>query len=90
MAILVERKAEIIAEFANEPGDTGSPEVQIALLTEDIKNLTVHMQQHRKDYGSRRGLLGMVARRAKLLKYLRGRRPANHDSIVLKLGLRVR
>lgn len=90
MAILPERKLEIVAEFATEKGDTGSPEVQIALATEHIKNLTVHMQSHKKDYGSRRGLLALVAKRAKLLKYLRGRRPESHNAIVLKLGLRVR
>ena len=90
MAIQAERKLEIVAEFATEAGDTGSPEVQIALLTEHIKNLTVHMQGHKKDYGSRRGLLGMVAKRAKLLKYLRRIRPESYAAIVAKLGLRAR
>jgi len=90
MAIIAERKLEIVAEFATEPGDTGSPEVQIALLTEHIKNLTVHMQGHKKDFGSRRGLLAMVAKRTKLLKYLRGRRPDSYAAIVAKLGLRAR
>lgn len=90
MAIEADRKKELVAEFATEPGDTGSPEVQIALLTEHIKNLTVHMQGHKKDYGSRRGLLAMVAKRAKLLKYLRRRRPDSYTAIVKRLSLRVR
>ncbi len=90
MAIETARKKEIVDEFAIEPGDNGSPEVQIALLTEHIKNLTTHMQSHRKDYGSRRGLLAMVAKRTKLLTYLRGRRPESYMAIVAKLGLRAR
>mgnify|MGYP000064516013 CR=1 FL=1 len=90
MAIIADRKKEIVAEFATEPGDTGSPEVQIALLTEHIKNLTVHMQAHKKDFASRKGLLAMVAKRTKLLKYLRRRRPDSYKAIVAKLGLRAR
>jgi len=90
MAIISERKLEIVAEFATEPGDTGSPAVQIALLTEHVKNLTVHMQTHKKDYASRRGLLAMVAKRTKLLKYLRRRNPESYTAIVAKLGLRAR
>jgi len=90
MAIESNRKKELVAEFATEPGDTGSPEVQIALLTEHVKNLTLHMQGHKKDYGSRRGLLAMVAKRTKLLKYLRRRRPDAYTAIVTRLNLRVR
>lgn len=90
MAIEKERKTEIVTEFAKEQGDNGSPEVQIALLTEHIKNLTKHMQAHKKDYGSRRGLLAMVAKRAKLLKYMRRTRPDDYTAIVAKLGLRAR
>jgi len=90
MAIVADRKKEIVAEFATESGDTGSPEVQIALLTEHIKNLTVHMQAHKKDFASRKGLLAMVAKRTKLLKYLRRRRPDSYTAIVAKLGLRAR
>ena len=67
MSITTEEKSRLIKEYATKDGDTGSPEVQIALLTEHIKNLTVHMKAHKKDYGSRRGLLAMVAKRAKLL-----------------------
>ena len=90
MAIESARKLEIVAEFATEPGDTGSPDVQIAILTEHIKNLTVHMQGHKKDYGSRRGLLAMVAKRDKLLKYLRRTRQDDYTALVAKLGLRAR
>jgi len=88
MAIAVERKAEIIREFANKDGDTGSPEVQVALLTEHIKNLTEHLKVHKKDFTSRRGLLQMVGTRRKLLRYLRRRTPEAYQSVVGKLGLR--
>ncbi|MDG1499315.1 MAG: 30S ribosomal protein S15 [Planctomycetota bacterium] len=90
MAIAAERKLEIVKEFANSDGDNGSSEVQIALLTENIKNLTEHLRTHKKDHGSRRGLLAMVARRAKLLKYLRNNRADSFRSIVAKLNLRAR
>lgn len=88
MAIAADRKAEIISEFAREEGDNGSPEVQIALLTEDVKNLTEHLKIHRKDFTSRRGLLMMVGRRSKLLRYLRRKSPERYTDIVQKLGLR--
>jgi small subunit ribosomal protein S15 len=88
MAIAADRKAEILSEFATKEGDTGSPEVQVALLTEDIKNLTEHLKVHRKDFTSRRGLLIMVGRRSKLLRYLRGKSPERYQAIVAKLGLR--
>ena len=88
MAIAADRKAEIISEFAQNEGDNGSPEVQIALLTEDIKNLTEHLKTHRKDFTSRRGLLMMVGRRSKLLRYLRRKSPERYTTIVSKLGLR--
>lgn len=88
MAIAADRKAELIKEFAREEGDTGSPEVQIALLTEDIKNLTEHLKIHRKDFTSRRGLLIMVGRRTKLLRYLRGKSPERYTAILGALGLR--
>ncbi|MEE2941515.1 MAG: 30S ribosomal protein S15 [Planctomycetota bacterium] len=88
MAILSARKAEIIKEFAREEGDTGSPEVQIALLTDDIKSLTEHLKVHRKDFTSRRGLLVKVGRRTKLLRYLRGRSPERYANIIARLGLR--
>jgi small subunit ribosomal protein S15 len=88
MAIAAQRKAQIIAEFATQKGDTGSPEVQIALLSEDIRNLTEHLKGNPKDYGSQRGLLGMVATRRRLLRYLRERTPERYVSIVQRLGLR--
>jgi len=88
MAITVERKAELIGQFATKKGDNGSPEVQVALLTENIKNLTEHLKTHRKDYTSRRGLLVMVWTRNKLLKYLRGTAPERYQSLIDRLGLR--
>ena len=88
MAIASERKAEIIQEFATKDGDTGSPEVQIALLTEHIRNLTEHLKQHKKDFTTRRGLLMMVGTRRKLLRYLRKHTPARYTDVVARLGLR--
>ncbi|HVS09746.1 MAG TPA: 30S ribosomal protein S15 [Planctomycetota bacterium] len=88
MAIAADRKAEIIKEFATEEGDNGSPEVQVALLTEHIRNLTEHLKVHRKDFTSRRGLLMMVGTRSKLLKYLRSRTPERYQALVQRLGLR--
>jgi small subunit ribosomal protein S15 len=88
MAIPADRKAEIIKTFATHPGDSGSPEVQVALLSEHVNNLTEHLKLHRKDYISRRGLLMMVGTRSKLLKYLRRREPARYTALVEKLGLR--
>ena len=88
MAILSARKAEIIKEFAREEGDTGSPEVQVALLTDDIKSLTEHLKVHRKDFTSRRGLLMKVGRRTKLLRYLRSRSPERYAGLIARLGLR--
>ncbi len=88
MAIVVTRKAEIIGQFATRKGDNGSPEVQVALLSENIKNLTQHLSTHRKDYTSRRGLLVMVGTRNKLLKYLRVHAPERYQSLIERLGLR--
>lgn len=88
MAITAERKKEIITEYATELGDTGSPEVQVAILTEHIGNLTEHLKVHRKDFTSRRGLLVMVGQRSKLLRYLRRRDPSRYQTIVKRLGLR--
>ena len=88
MAIAAERKGEIIKDFATKDGDTGSPEVQIALLTEHIRNLTEHLKVHKKDYASRRGLLKMVGRRSRLLRYLRDRSPDRYRAILERLGLR--
>ena len=88
MAITAERKKELIQEYATQSGDTGSPEVQVAILTEHILNLTEHLKVHRKDYTSRRGLLMMVGQRSKLLRYLRRRDPVRYQAIVQRLGLR--
>ena len=88
MAIAADRKTEIIEAYGQKAGDTGSPEVQIALLTEHILNLTEHLKVHRKDFASRRGLLMMVGQRSKLLRYLRRRNPERYKSIVQRLGLR--
>ncbi|MGD2016660.1 MAG: 30S ribosomal protein S15 [Planctomycetota bacterium] len=88
MAIATDRKAEIIKEFGKADGDTGSPEVQVALLTEDIRSLTEHLKVHRKDFTSRRGLLIKVGRRTKLLRYLRDRSPQSYADLIARLGLR--
>ena len=82
------KKAELIKEFATKPGDTGSPEVQIAILTERIKNLTEHMKDHKKDFASRRGLLMMVGQRRRLLAYVKKQNPARHETLIKRLGLR--
>ena len=78
----------LIDRFAREPGDTGSPEVQIALLTQRITHLTEHLKVHRKDFTSRRGLLVKVGRRTKLLRYRRSRSPERYANLIARLGLR--
>jgi small subunit ribosomal protein S15 len=83
-----ETKAKIVQEFARSEGDTGSAEVQIALLTESIKELTAHLKTHKKDNGTRRGLLGQVARRRRLLRYLKNTDSHRHHALVEKLGIR--
>jgi small subunit ribosomal protein S15 len=83
-----ERKTELIKQFAQTEGDTGSPEVQIALLTERINHLTEHFRTHHKDHASRRGLLMMVARRRGLLDYLKNGSFQRYKSILGELGLR--
>ncbi|TWU41161.1 30S ribosomal protein S15 [Novipirellula aureliae] len=88
MTISKERKSAVIEEHAKESGDTGSPEVQIAILTERINGLTEHMRTHRKDYASRRGLLGLVSRRRRLLDYVRSEDPQRYLDIIGKLGIR--
>lgn len=88
MAITKDRKTELIKEHAKHEGDTGSPEVQIALLTEDINRLTDHFKIHKKDFAGRRGLLKMVGRRRNMLNYLRGVDIGRYRSIVQALGLR--
>ena len=83
------KKAQIIKKFATHENDTGSSEVQIALLTEEIKNLTDHLKAHKKDYSSRRGLLRKVSERRRLLKYLEKENPESFVEIVKKLKLKV-
>ena len=88
MAIAVEKKAKLITDYRRHEGDTGSPEVQIAMLTERIVQLTDHLRTHRHDYASRRGLLMMVGKRSRLLRYLvRVDRPA-YQALIKRLGLR--
>lgn len=88
MAISQQRKNELIEIHKVHENDTGSPEVQIAILTENIKNLTEHLRTHKKDHHSRRGLLKMVGRRRKLLSYLRKKDVKRYSSLIEKLGLR--
>lgn len=88
MSITAERKAELIQKFATKAGDTGSPEVQVAVLTERINNLTEHFKDHKKDNHSRRGLLKMVSQRRKLLDYMRGKEEARYQTIIKELGIR--
>lgn len=88
MTISKERRTEVIGENQKTDADTGSPEVQIAILTERINGLTEHMRTHRKDYASRRGLLGLVSRRRRLLDYVRGEDPQRYLDIIGKLGIR--
>ncbi len=88
MSITADKKAEIIKKYARHEGDTGSPEVQIAILTERIKNLTEHIKQNKKDLHSRRGLIGMVNKRRKLLNYLKRVDVERYKKIVEELGIR--
>lgn len=88
MAMTDARKAEVIASYRTHESDSGSPEVQVALLTEKINYLTTHFKSHAKDHHSRRGLLKMVGHRRRLLRYLKGVDHARYDALVAKLGLR--
>lgn len=88
MPLLKEKKSSIIGEYQIHEGDTGSPEVQIALLTHRINQLTEHLKLHRKDHHSRRGLLKMVGQRKRLLDYLRNKDMGRYRTIISKLGLR--
>ena len=87
MALTKDEKEEIIKKFAREKGDTGSPEVQIALLTAQIDKLAAHLKDHKKDVHSRRGLLSMVAKRRRLLNYLKGRDEERYGKLVKEIGL---
>ena len=88
MSITPEAKASLIKKFARNEGDTGSPEVQVAILTERIRNLTEHFKGHKKDNHSRRGLLALVSQRRRLLDYLKGKDEARYNTLIEKLGLR--
>jgi len=88
MSITAERKEALIKEYATVDGDTGSPEVQVAILSERIANLTGHFKTHAKDNHSRRGLLKMVSQRRRLLDYVKARDEARYQSLIKRLGLR--
>jgi small subunit ribosomal protein S15 len=88
MSITQERKQELISSYATATGDTGSPEVQVAVLTERITNLTEHLKAHKKDFASRRGLLMMVGQRRRLLDYLRRKEQGRYQTLIERLGLR--
>ena len=88
MSITAECKQALITEYATKAGDTGSPEVQVAVLSERIKNLTDHLQTHEKDFHSRRGLLVMVGQRRRLLDYLKRKNAGRYTELVKRLGLR--
>ncbi|MBL6931518.1 MAG: 30S ribosomal protein S15 [Rhodospirillales bacterium] len=88
MSITTERKTELLKEYATNEGDTGSPEVQVAILSERINNLTDHLKTHKKDHHSRRGLLMMVGQRRRLLDYLKGKKEARYQDLIKRLGLR--
>lgn len=88
MSITAERKQALIQEYATKKGDTGSPEVQVAVLSERIKNLTEHLKGHTKDNHSRRGLLVMVGQRRRMLDYLKSVSGERYDSLINRLGLR--
>ena len=88
MTVTAEKKLDIITDNARATGDTGSPEVQVAILTERIKNLTEHFKAHHKDNHSRRGLLAMVNKRRSLLDYLKKKDVARYNALIQKLGLR--
>lgn len=88
MSITPDRKVELVKEYATVEGDTGSPEVQVAILTERIRNLTEHMKEHKKDFHSRRGLLIMVGQRRRMLDYLKAKKVARYEALIGRLGLR--
>mgnify|MGYP003959034635 FL=1 len=88
MSITAERKQELVKEYAQSEGDTGSPEVQVAILTERIINLTDHLKSHKKDFHSRRGLLMMVGQRRRLLDYVKRKNETRYTDLIKRLGLR--
>lgn len=88
MALSLDRKKEIVEEYKTHENDTGSPEVQVAILTEQINTLNEHLRDHKKDHHSRRGLLKMVGKRRNLLTYLRNKDVQRYRTLIKKLGLR--
>jgi small subunit ribosomal protein S15 len=88
MSIKTEKKQELVTDYANKNGDTGSVEVQCAIISERIKNLTDHLKGHKKDFSSRRGLLILVSRRRRLLDYLKSKSEARYKKLIEKLGLK--
>lgn len=88
MSVTKERKHQLVEDFKVHPGDTGSPEVQVALLTERINDLVGHLKEHKKDHTSRRGLLKMVGRRSALLKYLTRKDKQRYFQLIQRLGIR--
>ena len=88
MALAIEQKSQVIQKYRVHKSDSGSPEVQIALLSQRISQLTEHLKTHEKDHHSRRGLLSMVARRRKLINYLRDRSPERYKTLIQSLGIR--
>ncbi len=88
MTITAERKTELIQEYRREESDSGSPQVQVAVLTERISGLTQHMREHKHDYASRRGLLMMVSKRSRLLRYLSRTDHQAYQQLIARLGLR--
>ena len=88
MSISIESKNKIIGEYRTHDSDTGSPEVQVAILTEKIRHLTEHLKLHKKDHASRRGLLQMVGKRSSLLKYLKNKDWSRYQQLIQRLGIR--
>ena len=88
MSITPERKQELVKEYATRDGDTGSPEVQVAILTERITSLTEHLKTHKKDFHSRRGLLMMVGQRRRPLDYVKHKSSTRYEDLIKRLGLR--
>ena len=88
MSMTVERRKALIADYAPKPGDTGSPEVQVALITERITTLTEHLKTHQKDFHSRRGLLMLVSQRRGLLDFLKRKEATRYTSLIARLGIR--
>ena len=87
-SISKERVAELVAEFGKGANDSGSPEVQVAILTERIRNLTEHLKVHKKDHHTRRGLMGLIGKRRRMLKYIKNRDIEEYRALIKRLGIR--